>query len=475
MDQPSDEHLLKQIREDKRRDAFESLIERYEQRLLTLIRIRLNTRERADIEDVLQDTLIQAWLSLTRTTPSNFQSWLYQLGRNRCTDWVRMRTKAQKARDAISVPGSLDRRGIRVRSEDERIDEIIDALEQIPVRERRALSDFYFQGFSIAEIASRHQTTQGTIKRRLSYGRDMVRNELDVPRKTRTATMNTNTEVIKDLPQTRPNISISCSTTEPFPIDLQELAWWFIVPQIGESVRWALYEAVDEGKSFKLKSIHSMHAKHGAEIHGRECVEIDIDEQEPSDGEGFLSFGPKDKSLRIWGCLTDTEVQWIAYESEQNDGKRILYTFLDKGWDQDFGVCDRMVPLNNSLQEQDSEIRITTSDLPRVFCDRVFDVAIGDSKPIECMRVFEIEREPTDAHVLIEAYVSRAGRTVLMRRYNGNRWAKAKDSEHFLGTRDTWEEEFPHADTKTVNGVCFVQYVDCLNCSIVDMGNTKKV
>ena len=466
MDDPSEEQLLRSILEHKRRDSFESLVLRYQRPLLSLIRSRLSTNEQADIEDVTQDTLLQAWLSLTRGTPSNFQAWLYQLARNRCTDWLRSRAKTKNVRDALTVRQLVDRRGSKSLDMNERIDEIADVIENIPLQERKALTDFYFQGFSIAEIAARQKTPPGTIKRRLSYGRDMVRSELEVTKQTRIEVMNTRNKHIEGLPQIRPDISISKSKSDPFPIDLQEMSWWFVVPRIGDSACWATYTAVDEGKSYCLKSVHSLHAKREAEIHGRECVEIEIDEQEHSSDRSFVSFGEGDRSLRIWGSLTDTEVQWIAIESERSDGKRLLYTFLDEGWDQDFGVCNRVVPIQSLPDEKKDPTPSTQPKLPRLFGDKVYELRIGDAKAIECMRVFDLESEPTDSDVMIEAYVNRAGRTVLARRYNGNRWAKVEGSKHFLGTKKTWDKEFPHASCKTVNGVTFVHYEDFLRIEV---------
>ncbi|MCY3885051.1 MAG: sigma-70 family RNA polymerase sigma factor [Gammaproteobacteria bacterium] len=462
MDRPSEEDLLQRILEHKEQDSFESLIIRYEQPLLSLIRIRLGTSERADIEDVFQDTLLQAWLSLIRSSPANFQAWLYQLARNRCSDWQRSRAKTQIVREAATVRHFMDRRGPKISDDSDRIDEIVDVLRHVPVRERKALTEFYFQGFSIAEIAARQRTAQGTIKRRLSYGREIVRSELDLPTQKRTQIMKPRTETLESLPPIRPSISISKSMSEPFEVDLQEMAWWFIVPKIGDAVRWATYEATENGQTFCLKSVHSMHAKCAAEIHGRACVEVEVDEQEANSDRSFVSFPNGDKSLRIWGGLTDSEVHWIAHESGRTDGKKMFYTFLDKGWDQDFGVCERTIAIHNFLEEMKDQSCNLPPELPRLFADRAFDVSVGDTESVECMRVFELDSDPSESDVLIEAYVNRDGRTVLARRYNGNRWAKVKDSPHFLGTQDTWTEEFPSAPTKTINGVVYVHYEDFL-------------
>ena len=463
---PSDEQLLQRVLECRHQESFELLIRRYVEPLQAIIRSRTETTEQADVEDILQDTLLQAWSSLVRETPGNFRPWLYQLTRNRCIDWIRAKTRIRRVNEVLAPQRSVDRRGPRAPESSERMDEFVDVLRYIPAQERSALSDFYIEGFSINEIAKRQQTTPGTIKRRLSYGRNMVRNELNIANPMRTNIMEPKIENIDDLPLTRPQISISKVDSTPLPIDLRELAWWFVVPQIGDSVQWAIFEAVNEGESFKLKSFHSMNANRNAEVHGRNCVEIDITEQEHSDRRGFLQPHIGDKSLRIWGSLTETDVHWIAYESEQNDGKRVLYTFLDEGWEHDFGVCKRNVPIDNYINEPSEGVIASATALPRLFGNGVFRLNIGEGREsIECMRVFE--PGPTESDVLIEAFVNRLGRTILVRRYNGDRWGKAKGSKYFVGKEDTWSEELPHSSTLVVDGVRFVHYQDCLNTNVL--------
>ncbi|MCY3763536.1 MAG: hypothetical protein OXH50_20005, partial [Gemmatimonadetes bacterium] len=57
-----------------------------------------------------------------------------------------------------------------------------------------------------------------------------------------------------------------------------------------------------------------------------------------------------------------------------------------------------------------------SQDVPRLFSSGLFDVGIGD-REFECMRVFDIEADSSDSEVIVVAYISRGGRTVLFRRY----------------------------------------------------------
>ena len=62
-------------------------------------------------------------------------------------------------------------------------------MEEVTPQERAALRAFYVDGLSIAEIAARHQRPSGTIRRRLSPGRDQVRALLGVTRNERNRIM----------------------------------------------------------------------------------------------------------------------------------------------------------------------------------------------------------------------------------------------------------------------------------------------
>ena len=98
---------------------------------------------------------------------------------------------------------------------------------------------------------------------------------------------------------------------------------------------------------------------------------------------------------------------------------------------------------------------------PRLFSSGLFDVRIGDSE-FECMRVFDIEADSSDSEVIVVGYISREGRTVLFRRYNGNRWGKRDRPPHNRGAAMTWEEDLPHAHRLVIDGVTYMHQWDYL-------------
>jgi RNA polymerase sigma factor (sigma-70 family) len=83
----SDERLIGLTRRGHHA-AFEALVQRYEQRLLSFCRHMLGSRE--DAEDILQDVFVAAFNAmLADERKINVRPWLYRIARNRCLNHLR--------------------------------------------------------------------------------------------------------------------------------------------------------------------------------------------------------------------------------------------------------------------------------------------------------------------------------------------------------------------------------------------------
>jgi RNA polymerase sigma-70 factor (ECF subfamily) len=466
MEHPSDQALTREIRNGDK-NAFVALVRRYERSLGALIRDRLGSADA--VEDVLQETFMRAWSGLRVQEPGNVRAWLYQVARNRCNDFLRSAQRRERIVEAEKLALTVNRMGVADARGRRSADAVIDAMEAVPEQERRAMRAFYLDGMTIAEIAARHRCPPGTVRRRLSHGRDRVRRELGITKTRRGTTMRVESKESgkQSFPERRPEITVTRSAGQPFSIDLRELAWWFIVPEVGERVRWAEYEQTRDGSAPKLTEVNGMVARRPAVVHGRECVEIEVDEQALPDRSGLVPRGhPPDAEYqrsRVWGRLDDAEVQWVAYEStRRGDGTRELQTFLDESWEYNFGSLSRLIEDKDYLTERPDGTLERSPDTPNMFSSGLFDLRIGE-REFACMRVFDIEADATEADTLLLAYLNREGRTVMTRRYNGNRWGKLDQPPHRTGgTEMTWEEELPHADRLVIDGMTYVHQWDYL-------------
>ncbi|MCY4603236.1 MAG: RNA polymerase sigma factor [Gemmatimonadetes bacterium] len=467
MTSPSDQLLAEQVRQGNEQ-AFVRLIRRYERTLAGLIRYRVGSGDQ--VQDVLQETLVHIWSGLRRDTPRDVRAWLLQVARNRCRDYFRSTQRRELFVETEALAPMVNRFGVAQARQREAAAAIVEAMEEVPDQERAALRAFYLDGLSIAEIAARHRCPDGTVKRRLSHGRDRIRTVLGVTPKTRSKTMSTSQQ--RPFPQYRPEIRIEASQEEPFRIDFKEMAWWFIVPEVGDRVRYASYgPPTEEDKPWGLSETVSLTAQRPAIIHGRPCVEIKVENQHLTTMTGDnVPNKKKDIRVKVWGCLTANAVEWIAVESLRPDGTRELTTFLDEEFYDDWDPSPRLIEDRGCLRSQTDGSFTRQADAPEVMGAGVFDVYIGQQR-FTCIRVFEIEKEATERDVIVEAYITQAGRTVLFRRYNGNRWAKKDAPPHNWGEEMTWEEDLPHTDRIVVDGMTYIHYYDNLTdvaCGIVD-------
>ena len=456
MTRSSDQQLAEQVRKGSE-EAFVRLIRRHERSLARLIRYRTGCGDQ--VQDVLQETLVHAWSGLRRDTPRDVRAWLLQVARNRCRDYFRSTQRRELFVETEVLAPMVTRFGVAKARQREAAADIVEAMEEVPDRERAALQAFYLDGLSIAEIAARHRCPDGTVKRRLSHGRDRIRTVLGVTPKTRSKTMSTDRK--PPFPRLRPEIRIVASGEEAFRIDFKEMAWWFIVPEVGDRVRWASYDPPKEGDApWRLSETVSLAARRHAVIHGRSCVEVEVENQY-FDQDGRLQKREEDRHVKVWGHLAENAVEWIAVESLRPDGTRELTTFLDEGFYDDWAPSPRLIEDRGCLHLQTDGSFARQADAPEVMGAGVFDVHIGQQR-FTCMRVFEIEKEATERDVMVEAYITQAGRTVLFRRYNSNRWAKRDAPPHNWGEEMTWEEDLPHTDRMIIDGVTYVHCYDNL-------------
>ena len=465
MTSPSDQLLAEQVRQGNEQ-AFVRLIRRYERTLVGLIRHRVGSGDQ--LQDVLQETLVHVWSGLCRDTPRDVRAWLLQVARNRCRDYFRSTQRRELFVETEVLTPMVNRFGVAQARQREAAAAIVEAMEEVPDRERAALQAFYLDGLSIAEIAARHRCPDGTVKRRLSHGRDRIRTVLGVTPKTRSKTMSASQQ--RPFPQYRPEIRIEASQENPFRIDFKEMAWWFIVPEVGDRIRWASYDPPKEGDApWRLSETVSLAAQRPAIIHGRSCVEVEVENQY-FDQDGKIHEREEDRHVKVWGHLAENAVEWIAIELLRPDGTRELTTFLDEGFYDDWAPSPRLIEDRGCLHPQTDGSFARQADAPEVMGAGVFDVQIGQQR-FTCMRVFEIEKEASERDVMVEAYITQAGRTVLFRRYNSNRWAKKDAPPHNWGKEMTWEEDLPHTDRIVIDGVTYVHYYDNLTdvaCGIAD-------
>ena len=161
--------------------------------------------------------------------------------------------------------------------------------------------------------------------------------------------------------------------------------------------------------------------------------------------------------------LTDDRVQYLATLSLYRKDLRELRTMLDHGFDCDWGDGLRHVRQTGRLVERPggSYALGAGADIGEIIEPTgVFRVTVGD-RSFECLRVIGITVPLTEENMLEEAYLTREGRTILFRRYNGTRWNLSYNTGH--PKEMTWDQRFPDHPHIVIDGVTFVRWYDCLS------------
>ncbi len=140
---------------------------RVEQEPLRRFLLALCNGNAALADDIAQDALIRAYVaSGSFMGLSKFRTWLFRIAYNCYIDHLRKaRPEEAPVEAAIAVPAD------DTSDASFRYQQLYQALEKLPEKEKAAIALFYFEDLSIKEIAGILNMPQGTVKYNLSMGR----------------------------------------------------------------------------------------------------------------------------------------------------------------------------------------------------------------------------------------------------------------------------------------------------------------
>jgi len=202
-----------------------------------------------------------------------------------------------------------------------------------------------------------------------------------------------------------PEIVITPSLAKPFAVACRELLWWFVVPEVGDRTMWATY-GVPEGE---LTGVTELLARRPADIHGEKGVEIDVSNWDPKTG-----WTPS--RMKIYGRLTRKTAEYLAV-ADTEGGTLRFRSFLDEGFERAWGPEPRRLrDRGRFVRQKDGSFRHKGDD-PAAIGAGLFRLEV-DGRDFACLRVLYVtERLPDEHATLVEAYLTKSGRTILQRHY----------------------------------------------------------
>ena len=184
----TDWDLVQQARRGDR-EAFRTLVERYQHKVTALATGMLRNRD--DALDVVQDTFTKAYQSLDRFKgESSFYTWLYRITLNQCIDHQR-RTARMPSAPIESAETPEESPTINAARDDAERDDPLQRVHESEVgqRIRQAISELTpehravillreVEGLSYEEISRALECPKGTVMSRLHYARRQLQARL---------------------------------------------------------------------------------------------------------------------------------------------------------------------------------------------------------------------------------------------------------------------------------------------------------
>ncbi len=187
-----EERELVRLCQNGTQSAFEELVRRHQQRIFALVGSILRHRE--DVEDVVQQVFLKAYVSIKRFDQrAAFSTWLYKIAVNECWDYLRKKKvrplvyESDLSEEQVSrLDGIVSAdRAPEGPSDQAEVKELLEMLlEKLPEQDRQLLVLKEMEGFSVQELAEILNLNVNTVKVRLFRARGRI---MDVYRRRRSA------------------------------------------------------------------------------------------------------------------------------------------------------------------------------------------------------------------------------------------------------------------------------------------------
>ena len=153
--------------------SFDQLYEQYATDVLRVSYYYLGNRELA--EDVTQDVFVRLITNRPVLEAGREKAWLLKVALNRCRDlwrssWIKKVVLGHPAFECFPAPDELGKASDRCM--------LAESINRLRPEFKEVVLLFYYQGFSVTEIADMLQIAEGTVSSRLSRARAKLQEEM---------------------------------------------------------------------------------------------------------------------------------------------------------------------------------------------------------------------------------------------------------------------------------------------------------
>lgn len=172
------EVLLAAVAQQRDREAFAALFQRFGPRLLTFL-MRAGCSA-VTAEELVQETMLTLWRVAERYDPAqaSVSTWLYTIARNKRIDALRREQRPELDPDDPSLQPSSFLDGDAQTRSSEREKRVREALRHLPKDQVELLQLSFFAGKTHRDIADELRLPVGTVKSRMSRAFEKLRSIL---------------------------------------------------------------------------------------------------------------------------------------------------------------------------------------------------------------------------------------------------------------------------------------------------------
>ncbi len=153
--------------------SFEQLYELYATDVLRVSYYYLGNKQLA--EDVTQDVFVKLLNNRPSLETGREKAWLLKVALNRCRDlwrsaWIKKVVLGHPGFESFPAPDEIGQMADQY--------SLAEAVNRLKPEFKEVVLLFYYQGFSVMEIAEMLQIAEGTVSSRLSRAREKLQKEL---------------------------------------------------------------------------------------------------------------------------------------------------------------------------------------------------------------------------------------------------------------------------------------------------------
>ena len=153
--------------------SFDELYERYATDVLRVAYYYLGNRDMA--EDVTQDVFVKLLTNRPSLEEGREKAWLLKVALNRCRDlwrssWIKKVVLGHPGFECFPAPDMIGQLADQ--------QTLSEAVNRLKPEFKEVVLLFYYQGYSVADIAGMLEIAEGTVSSRLSRAREKLQKEL---------------------------------------------------------------------------------------------------------------------------------------------------------------------------------------------------------------------------------------------------------------------------------------------------------